>query len=237
MCFEVKSVLCNTPLVYQFSPDDVARCKGFSYNNGYGVSEYCRRGCVLEEKVRHDIYSGKLAELVACNTLKLVGLNVTDPDFEIYPVEQKSFDPDLRVKADNKGIHVKSCDLSNSFTRSLGTASWIFNQRDSYGAGGLDFHCLGEASATSDELVCFVVVNTEAGWGSVSFLVAVKSLHEHKLYARPVMESKKLTKVAVYASHGNSSVFSQPVNTLMGEFPKRLDSYVLNYLCGQGDCG
>ena len=229
MVFDPLAFFGTKPVNYRFSVNDVDICRKFSSDLGYGVDEYCSRGGVGANKVRRDILVGKLREIIACKSLRVFDLEVTDPDFKIYPIEEKSFDADLVV--DGKvNVHVKSCDLSNGFTQSMQTASWIFNRSNSQGTGGLDTHCLGDGSAECPDWVCFVVVNSEDLWGSISYVVNVKSLHDHKLFSPPALDNKRQTKLAVYAHRGNGSVFSGPINVLSDTFETRLDTPVLDYI-------
>ena len=83
-------------------------CKKFSEECfKTNLDEYSRRNQEVQEKIKKDIYNGKIAELMVHRYLIYHKKPCTAPDFVIYPPKHKSFDADL-VSGDIH-IHVKSC--------------------------------------------------------------------------------------------------------------------------------
>jgi hypothetical protein len=107
--------------------DIITLCKHFSEQSfKSSVDEYARRKQVNEDKIKHDIMLGKLAEFgVYFIYLEQGKTNITAPDLNIYSAKNKSFDPDLRWGMYN--LHIKSQTLQSS--ERYGD-SWVFQSKD-----------------------------------------------------------------------------------------------------------
>lgn len=86
---------------------------------------YASRNQTNEEKVKSDIYFGKMAEFAVYNYLLSIDRKCTAPDIMIYEAKQKSYDADLYVN-ESVPLHVKSCIDSPTYGN-----SWVFQPNDS----------------------------------------------------------------------------------------------------------
>jgi len=102
-----------------------AQCKLFAdYSVETHLDEYKRRGQEDIEKIKQDIYYGKIGEMMVYNYMKQDGIKDVSPiDLNIYEHKQKSYDADFRVGAHN--VHVKTHVVNNNFP-----ASWMFQKND-----------------------------------------------------------------------------------------------------------
>lgn len=86
---------------------------------------YSSRNQNNEDKVKSDIYFGKMAEFAVYNYLLSINRKCSTPDIMIYQAKQKSYDADLIVN-DSVPLHVKSCINSPTYGN-----SWVFQPNDS----------------------------------------------------------------------------------------------------------
>ena len=71
------------------------RCKIFAaFSVDSSADEYARRNQNDINKIKIDIYRGKVAEFMVYNYLVSRGKHVTKPDLNIYDKHHKSFDSD-----------------------------------------------------------------------------------------------------------------------------------------------
>lgn len=89
-------------------------------------AEYKRRGQEDAQKIKQDIYYGKVAEYAVWLMYKEMGQNCTKPDVGVYKTSQKSYDRDMTVN-DTHHLHVKSQLLKQAQSFGL---SWIFQKND-----------------------------------------------------------------------------------------------------------
>jgi len=101
------------------------RCKNFTIKViKTNLDEYKRRGQTNVDRIKKQIFIGKLAECAVWKVKK--DELVSGPDFTIYPPRHKSFDADLMFK-DGKELHVKC-----QYTGKPGNKnnSWVFQKVD-----------------------------------------------------------------------------------------------------------
>jgi len=100
-------------------------CKLFAeYSVITNVNEYQKRNQYNQEKIKKDIYQGKLSEFMVFNFLLNSNKTPYPPDIMVYNKRNKSFDCDL-LTTDNVKIHVKSCSNKSRYPN-----SWLFQPQD-----------------------------------------------------------------------------------------------------------
>ena len=114
----------------------LARCRLFADHSADSSSdEYARRNQHSLEKIKMDIYRGKVAEFMVYDYLTFKGNDTSLPDLEIYSASYKSFDADLVCNGLN--VHVKSHLLNPTFP-----PSWVFQKNDKLTKGSDDYLAL-----------------------------------------------------------------------------------------------
>lgn len=107
--------------------DQIRECYSFaeaSYSSS--LDKYSRRNQSNHDKIKNDIYLGKVAEYAMYNYYVSRGFKVSVPDVEVYDARGKSFDADLTLYSDmDYKIHVKS-----HFIGSVFPTSWVFQKED-----------------------------------------------------------------------------------------------------------
>lgn len=86
---------------------------------------YAYRGASKTDKIKEDIYIGKMGEVGVYLSHKADDKICSKPDFKIYKGRRKSFDADLFMN--ERAIHVKS--QSSESARRYGN-SWLFQRSD-----------------------------------------------------------------------------------------------------------
>ena len=126
------------------------RCELFAqFSAQTSQDEYARRNQVNLEKIKKDIYQGKIAEFMVSIYYAKLGKKVSVPDLEIYGKYRKSFDADLVINGTN--VHVKSCAANPRWS-----PSWVFQKNDKITQG-----------ETEDWLCLVVLEEGGGGWFSV----------------------------------------------------------------------
>ena len=153
------------------------RCQLFAdYSAGSSADEYARRNQIDLEKIKLDIYRGKVAEYMVYNYLVSRGKSVSMPDLEIYNKHHKSFDADL--VSDGVNLHVKSHFVNPRFP-----VSWVFQKQDKI-----------TTEKHSDDYLCLVVMTED--WNNGLYIKQSKLV----TFKEPKKESLKSSKVCVYES-------------------------------------
>lgn len=158
-------------------PDEytLKRCEIFAdFSVQSSVDEYARRNQNNIEKIKLDIYRGKVAEFMIYNYLVKKGKETTIPDLEIYDKYHKSFDADLVCEGRN--LHVKSHFVNSNFP-----VSWVFQKKDKI-----------TNKNTKNDYLCLVVMNKS--WDSWFYIEEPKLLD----FKEPKKESLKASKVCIY---------------------------------------
>lgn len=150
------------------------RCKLFAeFSVQSSLDEYARRNQTNVDKIKLDIYRGKVAEFMVYNYLVDKGKNTTKPDLDVYDKDHKSFDADLVCEGVN--LHIKSHFVNSRFP-----VSWVFQKKDKI-----------TRDSCSDYL-SLVVINED--WDGWFYLEQAKLLR----FKEPKKESLKASKVCVY---------------------------------------
>ena len=112
---------------YYLDPDIVKMCQHFADRViDTNLQCYSKRRQLNADKIRQDIFIGKVAEWgVFFNYLKRGRTNIQPPDMRVYLAEDKSFDSDLRWGLFH--LHVKSQTFESADRYG---DSWIFQTKD-----------------------------------------------------------------------------------------------------------
>lgn len=153
-----------------------------NFSKAVDTSLYAKRNQWNVAKRIEDTKVGKLAEIAVYALCKGTIPNLTYPDLEIYSVEDKSWDYDLKGTGIN--IHVKAQSLQSSI---LYGESWTFQKEDCH-----IFKSYGE-----NDYVAFVLVNLGEYSATLRYVLPVSFLHQNNLFKPPKL--KKLTsKLVIY---------------------------------------
>ena len=142
---------------------------------------YKSRGSSSSDKIKKDIYQGKVAECMVWNYLEMEGRKPTPIDFTIYEKKRKSFDADICVE-DFK-IHVKSCADWTEYPN-----SWLFQKQDPL-----------IVDATEKDMLFLCVLTDDRD--DYAYVVPAQEAEKEEPIAFPL----KRSKVAVYESTINVS--------------------------------
>ena len=135
------------PIISEYQKELSSLFSQYSVNTN--ISEYSKRNQSDIQKVRLDIYNGKVAEFMVFNHFRLMGYNPTPPDIMIYPPHDKSFDAD--IKCGKLSIHIKSCLNDSQFPN-----SWMFQPKDTLVSNPKDIDTLA-LCVLSDEPYMYLI--------------------------------------------------------------------------------
>ncbi len=143
------------------------------------TDEYKRRNQFSVNKIKQDVYNGKMAEFGVYEFLS-DRFEVSEPDIQVYSARQKSFDADLFLTNKNGKevkIHVKSqhIDSANRFGK-----SWSFQPEDV-----LTF------SPDENDTVCFCLVHDDTTIEILKNIKAVDLVNRYKDPKLPKLKGKK----------------------------------------------
>jgi hypothetical protein len=149
---------------YYLDPDIVKMCQHFADRViDTNLQCYSKRRQLNADKIRQDIFIGKVAEWgVFFNYLKRGRTNIQPPDMRVYLAEDKSFDSDLRWGLFH--LHVKSQTFESADRYG---DSWIFQTKDP----------LFEYSDEYDIIIgCRVHIDTEGAYVQIKLEKPFKNL-------------------------------------------------------------
>ena len=153
-------------------------CLAYSNEVYQSIKEkYADRNQSGKDKIKQDIYIGKMAEYAVYNYLAKNGKDVTPPDIMIYNKHDKSFGADLYVNKTSP-LHIKSCMHVDTLHN-----SWLFQPNDPV-----------TILPKEDDMIAFVVANPDATF----YCYLVKATEIIKIYSKP--RNPLLQKKAVYES-------------------------------------
>lgn len=115
-----------------------------------------RRNQSNAARIRIQVADGKMGELLACHFLRGLGLEVTEPDFEIYEKAKKSFDADFYVNG-----HPMHCKSQNAESAARYGLSWMFQK------GGMGYGHTDPCLKTPTDKAVFVKVDHRKRTGEV----------------------------------------------------------------------
>ncbi len=121
--------ICYVNQKISITEDIIEKINKFS--DEIDTNHYNNRNQTNVKKKRKDQFAGKLAEWSVYLYLKDNGINISEPDMQIYKRGSKSFKPDMTVE--NISLHCKSCHANSRYP-----VSWIFQKSDRNGISGKD---------------------------------------------------------------------------------------------------
>ena len=157
------------------SPQIMEACHKFAEQSAASsMDEYARRNQHSIDKIKLDIFRGKVAEFQVWQHLVDRARDVSAPDVAIYDKYHKTFDADLVCNGQN--LHVKSHMRNPRFP-----VSWVFQKRDklTYAPSDNDWLCL---------------VTLDADFSGTLYIRHAKEV----TFEQPKKESLRASKVCVY---------------------------------------
>lgn len=193
----------------EVSAGDFVKCNRFA--KAVGTGKYCEARStsgISEETVIDNILTGKIGEFVVRNTLQAMGIACSDPDLQIYGVNDKSFDSDLRCVIDDaeRDISVKTfaikdglpsrvswmAQLSDINSSKSGTDKHFFNPNDSYRKGVMFAGVSLSPDRLHGRLLVFMPMQTLYDSDSYEMLESGKFKNTKKAVYFDTLESKEL---------------------------------------------
>lgn len=152
-------------------------CLGFSEKSvDSSIDQYSKRSQNNIEKIKDDIYLGKVAEYAIYNHYKSQDKKISLPDITIYDAKHKSYDADLTL-SNQYSIHVKSHYIKSQFP-----TSWVFQKTDP----------LIKSPSTSDIIALCVIDHKGQGQAYIDYAT---TLIQH---TKPLVKKYLSSKTAIY---------------------------------------
>lgn len=170
-------------MLIKFSQDDLKKCQKFAEEIDTGY--YSSRGQFNNAKRIKDQAIGKLGEVAVFSYLKEKKIELTEPDFQIYGKNKKSWDYDLKETTNShRNLHIKSQSSEQGEKYSI---SWIFQKEDR--------HIFKDY--TENDYVAFTSINLEKENAEIKAIVSVANLHKLYLFKAPKLAYLN-SKLAIY---------------------------------------
>lgn len=152
-------------------------CLSFSEKSvDSSIDQYSKRSQNNIEKIKDDIYLGKVSEYAIYNHYKSQQKEITVPDITIYDANHKSYDADL-ILSNQYNIHVKSHYFKSPFPE-----SWVFQKTDPL-----------IKSPTPSDIIALCVINHK-GQGQAYIDYATTLIQ----YTKPLIKKSLSSKTAIY---------------------------------------
>jgi hypothetical protein len=155
--------------------ETIAICRKFAEQSASSsMDEYARRNQHSIDKIKLDIFRGKVAEFQVWQHLVDRARDVAAPDVAIYDKYHKTFDADL--VCNGQDLHVKSHMRNPNYP-----VSWVFQKRDklTYAPSSTDWLCL---------------VTLDDDLSGIMYIRQAKEV----AFEQPKKESLRASKVCVY---------------------------------------
>lgn len=183
--------MINCETKYIISDDMYMKCKKFAEESvTSSADKYARRQQFDIEKIKKDIFNGKIGEQGTWNCLSEFYPKLSQPDFEIYSKYQKSWDADLKDPSGIK-IAVKSQNIDSALAFG---ESWVFQ----IGDGKKDCDQEVFKNVKDQDYVVFNSLNVPKRFGKIMAIVKIKWLHEKNLFKPMQLKQLQSNKLAVY---------------------------------------
>lgn len=175
------------------SRETYEKCKKFAEESvATSIDKYAHRNQLNAGKISQDIRNGKIAEQEVYNKIIPFLPGLTEPDYNIYEKNNKSWDPDLKDNSSNIKIAVKSQDITSS---QLYGESYVFQIGN--GKYDCDTGIFGK-DIDPNHYVALVQLNVAKRTGFIRGIVKVQWLHEKKLFKPMQKQNLQNNKLAVY---------------------------------------
>ncbi len=183
--------MINSQIKYIISDEMYIKCKKFAEDSvSSSADKYARRQQFDVEKIKKDIFNGKIGEQGTWNCLSEFYPQLSEPDYQIYSKHQKSWDVDLKDPSGIK-IAVKSQNIDSAL--SFGD-SWVFQ----FGDGKKDCDQEVFKNPNEDDYVAFNSLNVPKRFGNIMAIVSINWLHEKNLFKPMQLKKLQTNKLAVY---------------------------------------
>ena len=166
------------------------RCRTYAEDEFETVKKTrAQRGQTNPVRIKHQTAVGKMGELCACDHLRKLGFEVTDPDFTIYSGRKKSWESDMFLILPTGKFKV-ACKAQDEASAKRYGRSWIFQK------GGMGYGHTDPVIQSGESLSVFVSVNLEAKMAEVRG--PFRMCHLRPLFKPPRLENLRFSKVALY---------------------------------------
>ena len=167
-------------MIINIDEDTYLKCVVFAEQRlSSSEAEYKRRGESKSLKIKQDILTGAMGEWANYKYLADLGIDVCEPDMNIYEKKKKSFSPDLTGEYN---FHIKSQTLKS---RGRYGPSWLFQRYDK----------LVTEPSDKDYFIFNCINGREV---EIMAIVKCKDITDNNLYGQCKVPSYGKTKVALY---------------------------------------
>ncbi len=167
-------------MIIEISDEDIEKIDEFVEKSIVThISHYRKRNQTDIQKIKNDIYNGKLAEFGVYYLYK-DRMKITYPDINVYHTSKKSFDSDFIIN-DSIHLHVKSQHIMISKKFGL---SWSFQKEDSL-----------TYSPNENDWIIFVLVED---YNRIRIIKRCKASDLKNKYKEPLLERLKSIKKVIY---------------------------------------
>jgi hypothetical protein len=167
------------------------KCRLYAENEFETVKQTrAQRGQTNPDRIKHQTAVGKMGELIACDWLRMQGLNCTSPDFTIYNGRKKSWDSDMHIIAINSSKFKVACKTQDEESARKYGRSWIF-QKGGHGYGHTD-----PVIQKGESLSVFVSLDLKNEHAEVKGPFRMCDMRP--LFKEPRIERLKFSKAALY---------------------------------------
>lgn len=155
-------------------------CRLFAeYSFSTSLRTYRERNQFYPDKIKSDIFNGKVAEFMVYNYFKAEGKKITFPDIDVYEENEKNYTCDLTINNKYR-LHIK-----NHLKNDLFPVSWVFQKNDPLVKYPKDIDFIVLCVISEDENFMYV--------GNAKYV----------LFDEPVKKSLSETKVCIYENKLN----------------------------------
>ena len=166
------------------------KCRLYAENEFATVQKTrAQRGQTNPKRIKHQTAVGKMGELIACDHLREMGYNCSDPDFTIYNGKKKSWDSDMHILSSHGKFKV-ACKAQDEVSAKRYGRSWIF-QKGGHGYGHTD-----PIIQKGESLSVFVSLNLAEKTAEV--MGPFRMCDMRPLFKEPRLKSLRYSKVALY---------------------------------------
>lgn len=166
------------------------KCRLYAENEFATVKKTrAQRGQTNPKKIKHQTAVGKMGELIACDHLREMGYNCSDPDFAIYAGKKKSWDSDMHILSSHGKFKV-ACKAQDEVSAKRYGRSWIF-QKGGHGHGHTD-PIIQKGESLS------VFVSLDLANQSAEVMGPFRMHDMRPLFKEPRLKSLRHSKVALY---------------------------------------
>ena len=166
------------------------KCRLYAENEFATVQKTrAQRGQTNPKRIKHQTAVGKMGELIACDRLREMGYNCSDPDFTIYTGRNKSWDSDMHILSSHGKFKV-ACKSQDEVSAKRYGRSWIF-QKGGHGYGHTD-----PIIQKGESLSVFVSLNLAEQTAEV--MGPFRMYDMRPLFKEPRLKNLRYSKVALY---------------------------------------